>query len=85
MSFELRTLLSITLSGVKLAENMFTTHAAVDIKPVLDAMEHALFSVCPRSVYYPGISAKIIKVSPYFIIDKVFLHYIELPRCLRNK
>ena len=58
---------------------------ASDISPVIDALEHALFSVCPRHIYNPGIMAKLMMLSPYFIIDKVFQHYVELPRCLRKK
>ncbi|KAK2154791.1 hypothetical protein LSH36_257g03078 [Paralvinella palmiformis] len=72
------------VKGVTLTRNMYNTMADSDIKPVTEAIEHALFSACPRAVYYPGLKAKLMKISPNFILDKILLHYTELPKCVRN-
>ena len=53
------------------------TQAAQDVKPVVQAYEHALFAREPYTLYTPGVDSRIYYLfanyCPSFILDKIIM------------
>lgn len=61
--------------------NNMTAHASSDFRPVLDDIQHALLSECPKHFYYPGPTAWAFpflqKMCPSWLFDALFLKMLK--------